>query len=171
MWRGSATTALLIGGTGIPDSAALRKMGQEVGDQANPAKPVTLSADRRGRVSSLILKRGNVYSFCMRGRNGGGFAELLDPLRTMSPEQVRAVTGGGHGNNDAGFDYLMGQAGSGVTQVILTTGDTTVDAYLEHGFWTAWWPDPHLTPPTANRTTITVTLADGRTRTEPLRFE
>jgi hypothetical protein len=119
----------------------------------------------------LILKRGNVYSFCMRGRNGGGFAELLDPLRTMSPEQVRAVTGGGHGNNDAGFDYLMGQAGSGVTQVILTTGDTTVDAYLENGFWTAWWPDPHHTAPAVNRTTITVTLADGRTRTEPVRFE
>lgn len=167
----SWTATVRLASAGAGGDGALRNWCLRVGDEKNTATPTVLSAVHRGLVGSMVMKRGADYSFCMAGQDGGGFAELIDPPAALGPEGVRAVSGGGHGSDDAGFDYVLGRAGEDVARLSLAVGERTVEVALEDGWWTAWWPNPHDAPGAHQEQMITVVLRDGTSRTVPLSYE
>ncbi|AEV85413.1 hypothetical protein ACWT_4393 [Actinoplanes sp. SE50] len=149
-------------------------MKNTVGDPNSTATRTVVSAELRGVVGSLIMKQGDDYSLCMAGRDRSGFAELLDAPTPLLDAEVRPMTGGGHGDGKSAFSYVVGRAGDAVTRVTLTVGARTVDAHIEAGWWTAWWPNPEATgdrPEPEVTVTVTVTLRDGRSRTAPLSYD
>jgi hypothetical protein len=90
----------------------------------------------------------------------------------VTTDQVRPVTGGGHGEGGSAFSYVLGRSGGGVPSIGLAVNGKTVEAHVDNGWWTAWWPDAGTTPGrSASPMTITATLRNGRSWSTPLTYE
>ncbi|MFC0540737.1 hypothetical protein [Kutzneria chonburiensis] len=135
------------------------------GDQ-NATGPFTVSnADRRGEVTSMILTRGQDITLCLVGSDEAGLTEAIDPVTKLAANAIDLDTAGGHGDGVTGFNYAEGSAGADVTSVTLHEGSRTIDALIDHGRWTAWWP---ADPPTGLLGgDVTITMKDGSVRSVP----
>ena len=145
------------------DSTAQQYCERNATGDPKATGPFTVSnADLRGEVTSMILTRGNDITLCLVGSDGAGLTEAIDPVGAIGADAVTLDTAGGHGEGSTGFDYMEGFAGSNVKAITLHDGSRTVQALVEDGRWTAWWP---ADPPTGEVSgDVTITLKDGTTR-------
>lgn len=164
------TALLLAPGAQHSSPAQERCLDDGVGDPEKIEQRKAVYTDLRGRVVTMVFNGDGEYSLCMAGADGGGFAELLDPPAPLPARDVRSISGGGHGNGAAAFDYSVGRAGEEVVHVMLLIDGKPVDTQLADGWWSAWWPatDGHEGPPTVPNIRVTTTLRDGTTHTGPL---
>jgi hypothetical protein len=135
------------------------------GDQ-NATGPFTVSnADLRGEVTSMVLTRGKDITLCLVAKDGTGLTELISPVGDIATNAINADSAGGHGDGNTAFNYVEGSAGSDVKAVTLHEGSRTIDALIDDGRWTAWWP---ADPPTGLLGgDVTITLKDGSIRSVP----
>lgn len=125
--------------------------------------------DQRGRVASMIIRRGDYTDICLADLAGGGGAWELasapdSPLPPVEATEVLLQSEGSHGSDDIGTAW--GQAGADVRAVTLHLGTRDVQTVVVDGLWNAWWPSAQLgdgLPKTA-----TVTYSNGRTATVPV---
>ena len=145
------------------DSTAQQWCEQHATGDPKATGPFTVSnADLRGEVTSLVLTRGSDITLCLVGSDNAGLTEAIDPVGRIAANEINLDSAGGHGDGPSGFDYMEGSAGANVKSITLHDGDRTVEALVDGGRWTAWWP---ANPPTGDISgDVTITLTDGTTR-------
>jgi hypothetical protein len=148
------------------DSTAQQFCEQHATGDPKATGPFTISnADLRGQVTSMVLTRGNDITLCLVGSDGAGLTEAIEPVEKIAANTINIYTAGSHGEVSTGFSYAAGSAGSNVKAIVLHDGNRTVEALVDGGRWTAWWPTgEHLggTPDT-----VTITLQDGTSHSVP----
>lgn len=77
------------------------------------ADPVISNADLRGKVASMVVTRGDVSAYCLAGSDGG----------------------------DEELNSVVGWAGSDVEGITVRDHGHTIEATIQGGRFTAWWPD------------------------------
>ncbi|MEV6603196.1 hypothetical protein [Kutzneria sp. NPDC051319] len=158
-WTGTAVRV-------TADSGAQQWCEQRATGDPNATGPFTVSnADLRGEVTSMILARGKDITLCLVGSDEAGLTEAIDPVAQLAANAVMLDTAGGHGDGASAFNYVDGSAGSDVKAVTLHEGDRTIDALVDGGRWTAWWPADPATGLLGGN--VTITLKDGSTRSVP----
>jgi len=136
-------------------------------EQAGADASVAISGgDERGKVASMLIRRGGSLDFCLSNTAGGGGAwELITgpgaPLAPVPARTVQLQSSSVHGSN--GIGTAWGQAGKDVRSLVVHVGDRDVTAILTDGVWSTWWPAATITDPEMR--TATVTYTDGRTAT------
>lgn len=158
-WTGTPTR-------GTADSGARQWCEDNATGDQHATGPFTLSsADQRGAVTSMVLSRGKDITLCMVASDASGFTEGISPVSKLAANAIDLDTAGGHGEGATGFNYVEGSAGADVRSVTLHDGSRTIDALIDHGRWTAWWP---ADPPTGEiGGDVTITLTDGSVRSVP----
>jgi hypothetical protein len=121
------------------------------------------NADRRGTVTSMVLIRKGNRTLCLVDADGQGLTMAIDPVGPIAADAIALDTSGGHGEGATAFNYAEGTAGTGVKAITLLEGGRTIEAIVDNGRWTAWWPT--TTPDGVLTGSVTFTLADGTTRT------
>ncbi|WP_042364832.1 hypothetical protein [Streptacidiphilus neutrinimicus] len=129
-----------------------------------------LDADLRGQVASGIVTRAGRVCLCMSAERGDGSWDTLDPAPArLRSRQVLIDTGGGHGvgggDGRDGFGYATGFAGVGVRSATVHCDGYDTTALVRGGRWTAWWPLRFSDG--VGDGTVTITCADGTSRTVP----
>ncbi|QKW08122.1 hypothetical protein HUT18_18775 [Streptomyces sp. NA04227] len=125
------------------------------------------NADLRGSTVSVIITRRGQSAYCLAGRDGTGTVVPVDPPTPVRDTGVTLDTFDSSGDGSARFAYAIGSVGAEVKSVTLHADGRTVKATvgqipsLPYGRWSAWWPSTGEDGPV----TLTLTLADGTTRT------
>jgi hypothetical protein len=157
--------------TGTPvrvtaDSDAQQWCEERASGDPNATGPFTVSnADLRGEVTSMILTRGKDITLCLVGSDQAGLTMAIDPVGNVAANAIVLDTAGGHGDGATGFNYVEGSAGAEVKAITLHEGSRTIDALIDGGRWTAWWPADPATGLLGGD--VTITLKDGSTRSVP----
>jgi hypothetical protein len=173
---GPLTTVELASWTSTPQSLGLTSaageaakswcLGSMSGAPAASSPATITNADLRGKVASLMIRRGGYTMLCITGP-GGGFWEVdgapSDPASTLASDAIDIESAGSHGDGATGLTYVEGHVGSNVTAISITDAGKTFTATVDAGRWAAWWPttDPHGTV----TGTVTITTTDDSTRT------
>jgi hypothetical protein len=159
-WTG---TPVRLAAASAPDLPGQKWCEQHAtGEPASGPFTIT-NADRRGTVTSMVLARGDSLTLCLVDATGKGLTSAIDPVGPIAADAIGLDTAGGHGEGVTGFNYVEGIAGTGVKAITLHEGDRTIEAIVDSGRWTAWWPTTN--PNGVPTGSVTVTLADGTTRT------
>jgi len=165
---GVLSAAAIGSWTGAPvrvtaDSAARQWCEAHPTGDANNTGPFTVTnTDLRGEVTSMILTRGQDITLCLVGSDQAGLTMAIDPVGNVAANAIVLVTAGGHGDGATGFNYVEGNAGADVKAVTLHENGRTIEALVDGGRWTAWWPaDPAEGLLDGD---VTITLTDGSTR-------
>lgn len=131
-------------------------------DDSAPAK--ISNADIRGSVASMVVTRAGATTYCLAGSDGSGVSMALDTVAAgAAADAVTLDTLGARGSDSGQFNYALGSVGADVREVTVRDSGQTVQATVQDGRWTAWWPDGN--PDGLLTGTLTLTLADGTTRT------
>jgi hypothetical protein len=124
--------------------------------------PKVSNADIRGDVASMVITRSGDAAYCLAGSDSG-VAMGISPVGTLPADGISLDTYGARGSGDEEFNYVVGTAGSDVKKVVVHDHGKTVQATLQGGRWTAWWPDGQ--PEGLLTGTFTVTFTDGSSQT------
>jgi hypothetical protein len=168
---GVLSAAAIGSWTGTPtrvtaDSGARQWCEARATGEPDATGPFTVSnADLRGEVTSMVLARGKNITLCLVGSDEAGLTMAIDSVATVAPNAILLDTAGGHGDGATGFNYVEGSAGTDVKSITMHEGSRTIDALIDNGRWTAWWPaDPADGLLSGN---VTITLKDGSSRSVP----
>ncbi|MGI5139154.1 hypothetical protein [Streptomyces sp. CA-106110] len=118
--------------------------------------------DVRGSITSVVVTDGKTISYCLTDKVGHGMAEVIGPVKKLASNAVEVDSAGGHGEGSTGLNYLVGSVGTDVKAVTLHDGDRTIEATIQNGRFTAWWPSAE---PTGSAGKVDITLKNGSTRT------
>ncbi|MFJ9585703.1 hypothetical protein [Streptomyces acidicola] len=121
------------------------------------------NADIRGSVASMIVTRGGDAAWCLSGSDGSGAMMAVSPVVKLPADQIDLDTLGAWGSDSRQVNYALGSVGSDVEKITVRDHGQTVQAMVEEGRWTAWWPKGN--PDGTIDGTLTLTLKDGSTRT------
>ncbi|WP_213816844.1 hypothetical protein [Glaciihabitans sp. dw_435] len=125
--------------------------------------------DARGSVASMIYQRNGLLYYCLSGGDGTGAWEVVDQAPSsgsVADDSLLLDSAGSHGNGAAGLTYAVGFAGSAVKAVTFhESGLAPIDATVDGGRWTAWWPTPDASAHGGPSGTITISTTDGQTHT------
>ena len=150
--------------TGGASSAAVKWcLDDAKGFPGAGATPRISNADIRGKVASMVITQGNDALYCLAGPDGTGMAMGMPPTATVPAGRITIETTGSRGRGAAEFNYALGSAGPDVTKITLHDHGHVVHATLDHGRWTAWWPNGN--PDGLLSGNVVLTLTDGTTRT------
>ncbi|MFF4487532.1 hypothetical protein ACFY0F_13725 [Streptomyces sp. NPDC001544] len=87
----------------------------------------------------------------------------IGPAAEVPYGRITLDTLGAGGSGSAEYGYAVGSAGSEVKRITVRDHGHTVQATVDSGRWTVWWPDRDPGGPLTG--TLTLILADGTTRT------
>ncbi|MCX5205906.1 hypothetical protein OG897_31315 [Streptomyces sp. NBC_00237] len=146
-----------------PGAATLKWCLNTMPGDSGPIK--VTNADLRGKVTSMIVSRGDTTTLCYVASKNGGFSASVSTAQTIAPEAISYDTSGSHGDAPDVFSYAAGFAGSHVKAVTMTALGRTFEVTVEDGRWTAWWPSAVGGRDSSRIDTVTLTLTDGTTRT------
>ncbi|MFF3817332.1 hypothetical protein ACFYYD_12080 [Streptomyces bluensis] len=121
------------------------------------------NADIRGSVASMIVTRGGDAAWCLTGSDGSGAMMAVSPVVELPADQIDLDTLGAWGSGSGQVNYALGSVGSDVREITVRDHGQTVQAMVQEGRWTAWWPKGD--PDGMITGTLTLTLKDGSTRT------
>jgi hypothetical protein len=149
-------------GSGAADHCldATQRMGTVTG--TGTGTPKVSNADIRGDVASMVITRSGHAAYCLAGSDSTA-AMTISPVGALPARGIALDNYGAQGSGDEEFNYVVGTAGSDVKKVVVHDHGKTVQATLQGGRWTAWWPDGQ--PEGLLTGTFTVTFTDGSTHT------
>ncbi|MGW7412744.1 hypothetical protein [Streptomyces sp. NPDC054863] len=146
-----------------PGAATLKWCLNTMPGGSGPIK--VTNADLRGKVTSMIVSRGDTTTLCYVASKNGGFSASVSTAQTIAPDAIAYDTSGSHGDAPDVFSYAAGFVGSDVKAVTMTARGRTFEVTVENGRWTAWWPSAAGGRDSSRIDTVTLTLTDGTTRT------
>ncbi|ULR52102.1 hypothetical protein [Streptomyces deccanensis] len=169
--QGPLSSAGLASWTGTPSSL------ESAGEEGSAAEKVCLdmtkdygsgpvgvsNADIRGSVASMVVSRGGDAAYCLASSDGAGITMAVSPALDLPADGIELDTYGARGEGSGQVNYAVGSVGSEVEKVTLKEQGHTVQATLQDGRWTAWWPEGD--PDGLITGTTTLTFTDGTTRT------
>ncbi|MGW0845571.1 hypothetical protein ACWD26_36640 [Streptomyces sp. NPDC002787] len=169
--RGPLSSAELASWTGTPSSldsagaagSAAEKECLEATEQYGSGPAVVSNADIRGSVASMVVSRGGDAVYCLAGSDGGRITMAVSPVLDLPADGIELDTYGSRGEDDGLLNYALGSVGSDVEKVTVRDSGHTVQATVQDGRWTAWWPRGDRYGLLTG--TVTLTLTDGTTRT------
>ncbi|MEU6657345.1 hypothetical protein ABZ904_50935 [Streptomyces sp. NPDC046900] len=146
-----------------PEAAAAEKWCvKALGSDYSGTSVSYANLDVRGSITSVVVTDGKTISYCLTDKAGHGMAEVIDPVKTLAGNAIEVDSAGGHGEGSTGLNYLVGSVGTDVKAVTLHDGDRTIEATIQNGRFTAWWPSDE---PTGSAGKVDITLKNGSTRT------
>ncbi|WP_216590467.1 hypothetical protein [Streptomyces brasiliscabiei] len=168
--EGPLSSAELASWTGTPRSldasgaegSAAEKECLDATEQYGSGPADISNADIRGSVASMIVSRGGDAVYCLAGE-GGGTTMSISPVVDLPADGIELDTYGARGEDDGLLNYAVGSVGRDVAKVTVHDRGRTVEATVQDGRWTAWWPQGD--PLGLLTGTVTLTFTDGTTRT------
>jgi hypothetical protein len=128
--------------------------------------PVSYSnVEVRGSATSMVVTGRGTISYCLTDKAGHGMSEVIDPVAKLAGNAIEVDSAGAHGEGSTGFTYLVGSVGVDVKAVTLHDKGRTIEASIQSGRFTAWWPSPEPTGSASGD--VVITLNNGSTRTVP----
>ncbi|MEV6378437.1 hypothetical protein AB0M31_03335 [Streptomyces sp. NPDC051773] len=169
--QGPLPAAELASWTGTPSSldsagaegAAAEKVCLDLTEDYGSGPVGVSNADIRGSVASMVVSRGGDAVYCLAGADGAGITMAVDAVLDLPADGIELDTYGARGEGSALLNYAVGSVGADVEKVTLRDRGHTVQATLQDGRWTAWWPEGD--PDGLLTGTVTLTFTDGTTRT------
>ncbi|MCX4993523.1 hypothetical protein [Streptomyces sp. NBC_00568] len=151
-----------------PEGAAAKKLclGTSAEGAGKDTAAVISNADIRGSVASMIITRGADTQYCLAGSDGSAFLMAVDGVAArVADEAITVDSLGAGGSGSSRLNYALGSVGPDVAKVTVKDSGRSVNATVQDGRWTAWWPGGN--PDGLLTGTVTLTLTNGTTRTVP----
>jgi hypothetical protein len=133
------------------------------------------NVDQRGAVITLraTAAGSRERGFCLAGPQGVVLAQLVDtpgmPLPAIGAGAVNVQTEDSHGSGADAISLAYGQAGAGVTGLVLTTAaGEKITATVQNGIWALWEPPKDASTGDLGGGTVTWTTAGGGRHTAPV---
>ncbi|WP_200308572.1 hypothetical protein [Streptomyces adelaidensis] len=169
--QGPLSSAELASWTGTPSSlgsageegAAAEKACLDLTKDYGSGPADVSNADIRGSVASMVVSRGGDAVYCLAASDGNGITMSVSPALDLPADGIELDTYGARGEGSGQVNYAVGSVGSGVEKITVRDRDRTVEATVQDGRWTAWWPEGD--PKGLLTGTVTLTFTDGTTRT------
>jgi hypothetical protein len=134
---------------------------EQYGDDTAPT--TVTSADIRGSVASMVISDGSLSVYCLAASDGGAMSLRVERNSPdLAADAVMVDSLGARGSGSAQLNWALGFVGREVKKVTVRDSGRTIEATVQDGRWTAWWPQGD---PEGIFDTVTVTLVDGSTRT------